>query len=229
MYNAPIEFHGDIIITDPCYIVKDDEIDMSSCPSWWDYLSKQTEKVVDGVVAHNYPKASDYPDCKRTFLNSLDISEEKAQDFIKSGILPESFFYGDVSETLKKEEDEFSKAYAAWTNTHTSDWDKCDCGENMGALGFTNFLCGDTLYGDWSCHVIEEGTKKDLGSFSADAGMVGVFLLDEVLKYDPNFVPDFCSCVIKDFHGIIELQNMGDDVKVVGRGNINFHSYQAGF
>lgn len=28
---------------------------------------------------------------------------------------------------------------------------------------------------------------KNIGGFCADAGMVAVFLLDEVLKYNPNF------------------------------------------
>ena len=45
----------------------------------------------------------------------------------------------------------------------------------------------DTLYGDWSCITYNSDTHEKIGEFCADAGMVGVFLLDEVLKYNPDF------------------------------------------
>lgn len=111
------------------------------------------------------------------------------------------------------------------------DWDKCDYGENMEILGIKNYICRDTIVGDWSCITYNSDTNEQIGEFCADAGMVAVFLLDEVLKYNPKF--DYhteklwTTTLIKDFDGEvnfeIETNNDGEDeVIVVGKGNINF-------
>ena len=52
----------------------------------------------------------------------------------------------------------------------------------MEVLGIKNYICRDTLYGDWSCTTYNSDTHEKLGEFCADSGMVGVYLLDEVLK-----------------------------------------------
>ena len=66
------------------------------------------------------------------------------------------------------------------------DWSKCGYGDNMGRLGIKNYICRDTIYGDWSCTTFNSDTKEPIGEFCADAGLVAVFLLDEVLKYNPD-------------------------------------------
>lgn len=101
----------------------------------------------------------------------------------------------------------------------------------------------DTIYGDWSCTVYNTGTKEILGNFCADAGLVSVFLLDEVLKYNPNFnyhkEREWTTTLIPDFKGIIQFvvkYNRNDyGVHVVGHGinkktgePVNFHSIQTG-
>ena len=105
----------------------------------------------------------------------------------------------------------------------------------MSALGFSNFLCSQTYYGDWSCEVFS--SKKKIGSFCADAGMVCVMLLDEVLKYNPDFnlhktSPHACA-LIKDFDGNVEFVTHKEDgdtiLNIVGEGNINFITHQTGF
>ena len=68
-----------------------------------------------------------------------------------------------------------------------NDWHYCECGEYMERLGIKNYLTHDTIFGDWGCTVFDSDTKKPLGHFCADAGLVSVFLLDEVLAYNPNF------------------------------------------
>ena len=40
---------------------------------------------------------------------------------------------------------------------------KCDYGHDMGALGFKKWLSHDTIYGDWSCTVYEQGTEFPRG------------------------------------------------------------------
>lgn len=133
------------------------------------------------------------------------------------------------------------------------DWFKCETGENMEALGFDNYITSDTLYGDWSCttyqydighfdsnDILRYEPIKEIGNFCADAGMVGVFLLEEVLKYNPNFdyhiTKPWTTTLIKDFDGTVRFELMDDGFEddekqlvVVGKGNINFLGYQTGF
>ena len=131
------------------------------------------------------------------------------------------------------------------------DWDKCYCGDNMEALGLTKYLVSTTLYGDWSCTTFDyEG--KPIGEFCADAGLVGVFLLDEVLKYNPDFdyhiTKPWTTTLIKNFTGKVWIEERhiegeydedgynykkgdkweDDVISVVGEGNINFYTIQTG-
>ena len=90
-----------------------------------------------------------------------------------------------------------------------NDWAACDYGDNMEALGITHYMTRDTLYGDWSCTTFDTDTKEAIGEFCADAGLVSVFLLDEVLKYNPEFDyhlnREWTTTWIKDFKGTIEF------------------------
>lgn len=139
------------------------------------------------------------------------------------------------------------------------DWDACVCGENMEVLGIYTYMTRDTLYGDWRCTVYNMDTEEEIGEFCADAGLVSVFLLDEVLKYNPDFdyhkkrtwtttlIPDFkgtVQFVIEHEEGVYEEDseywNAGDkwedySVHVIGHGinkktgdPINFRSAQTG-
>ena len=115
-----------------------------------------------------------------------------------------------------------------------NDWKSCEYGENMEALGFSkNYLTRDTIYGDWSCTTYN-GFGRKIGEFCADAGLVSVFLLDEVLAYNPDFTKFMkeakgCVTVIKDFHGDIDIiVNDAEEVEVRGFGNINFYTKQTG-
>lgn len=134
-----------------------------------------------------------------------------------------------------------------------SDWELSNYGSDMEVLGIKNYICRDTLYGDWSCTTYNSDTHEKIGEFCADAGMVGVFLLDEVLKYNPDFnyhiERPWTTTLIKDFDGEVEFEiihtegiweddtefhNKGDrweddSVSVVGKGNINFETHQTGF
>lgn len=87
------------------------------------------------------------------------------------------------------------------------DWVTCNYGENMEALGITHYMTRDTLYGDWSCTTFDTDTEEAIGEFCADAGLVSVFLLDEVLKYNPGYdwhiTKPFTVTMIKDFKGTV--------------------------
>jgi len=132
------------------------------------------------------------------------------------------------------------------TKDDTNDWELCEYGENMEKLGIKTYLTRDTIYGDWSCATFNSDTHKPIGQFCADAGLVSVFLLDEVLKYNPDFDYHFnrpwTTTLIKDFDGEIEINIVGveykneeghiendEEVRVIGKGNINFYTRQTGF
>lgn len=127
------------------------------------------------------------------------------------------------------------------------DWDKCSYGSNMEVLGIKTYITRDTEYGDWSCTTLDSLTKEHIGSFCADAGLVSVFLLDEILTYNPNYdykkEQNFCATIIESFEGDVEIthreyvyedEETGEkiderEVSVLGRGNKNFFTTQTGF
>ena len=72
-----------------------------------------------------------------------------------------------------------------------------------------------------------------VGHFSADTGMVAVLLLDEVLKYNPDFDyhinREWTTTLIKDFDGEVNYYvDSRDDARIIGVGNINFFTSQVG-
>lgn len=145
-----------------------------------------------------------------------------------------------------------------------NDWDKCGYGDDMSLLGLKTYISENTIYGDWGCTTyelkqtnsitdIEEAVTKftngdenelaemkigELGRFCADAGEVGVFLLDEVLKYNPKFDyhinRKWTTTLIKDFDGEIEYFVSTHEYKgrkertahIIGVGNKNFCTLQ---
>ena len=117
------------------------------------------------------------------------------------------------------------------------DWKACDYGDNMEVLGIKNYIYRGTIYGDWSCTTFNSDTNEEIGEFCADAGLVAVFLLDEVLKYNPDFDyhinRPWTTTLIKDFDGEVNFEVIYDEygepeVQVVGKGNINFVGKQTG-
>lgn len=112
------------------------------------------------------------------------------------------------------------------------DWKSCEYGENMEVLGIKNYICRDTIYGDWSCDVFNTRTNEKIGEFCADAGLVAVFLLEEVLKYNPDYndhiEKPWTTTLIRGFDGDIDFAVVDDEAMVVGRGNIDFVGMQTG-
>lgn len=75
---------------------------------------------------------------------------------------------------------------------------------------------------------------SEIADKTADAGMVAVFLLDEVLKYNPDFDyhinREWTTTLIKDFDGEINYYvDDEDDAHIIGVGNVNFFTTQTGF
>lgn len=111
-------------------------------------------------------------------------------------------------------------------------WEESDYGEHLEKFGFTTYITEGTLIGDWSWHTYEKETKNIIGQFCADAGLVGVYLLEEILKLNPNFEQwalkhSWCATIIKDFDGDIKYKYDDEDddlFHIVGKGNVNFYT-----
>ena len=88
------------------------------------------------------------------------------------------------------------------------DWLACDCGENMEALGINTYITRDMLCGNCACTAFDSYDEKPLGEFGSDAGLVSVFLLDEILKYNPDYANQInpkAITLIKDFKGTVQF------------------------
>ena len=74
---------------------------------------------------------------------------------------------------------------------------------------FHPYMERDTIYGDWACTTYDENTGEILGRFCADSGMVGVFLLNDILAYNPEYnahidLPHSATC-IRNFDGTVQF------------------------
>lgn len=78
------------------------------------------------------------------------------------------------------------------------------------------------------------GNMPVLGRFCADAGMVCVVYLDEVLKINPYFQQwaeehPWCVTIIENFEGDVEyVVDDSTEAHIVGKGSINFCTTQTG-
>lgn len=157
--------------------------------------------------------------------------------------------YDDVYSTLKTIDEEFEKEYNRITMSpihlegdvlitdpcywvKREDWGTLEFGNTWNHLGITKSICRDTMYGDWGCHVFDKDSKEVLGSFTADAGMVCVCLLDEVRAYSGSQIDhcleNGCAMVVKNFSGDVRFEVIDNSLSVIGEGNINFVSMQTG-
>ena len=87
------------------------------------------------------------------------------------------------------------------------DWNGYE--ENFEHIGIKQSMARDTLYGDWSCTTYNSDTGEVLGEFCADAGMVSVLSLDEILRYNPKFdyhtTKPWTTTLIRDFKGSVQF------------------------
>jgi len=111
-------------------------------------------------------------------------------------------------------------------NKDSDDWDLCEYGDHMENLGIEHQMTRDTIFGDWSCTVFDLNSGKSIGEFCADAGMVAVLLLDDVLKYNPGFDyhidRPWTTALIKDFKGTVQFVVKEVSYEYNGKPMINY-------
>ena len=90
-----------------------------------------------------------------------------------------------------------------------NDWQTvCDT-YDLNKIGITPSMTRNTIFGDWDCETVDAETYETIGYFCADAGLVSVMPLDEVLKYNPKFDyhitrPDMVT-TIRNFKGTVQF------------------------
>lgn len=202
------------------------------------------------LSAEKYGLGSEHSDEKRRFVSGvLRLKRELDHTFTE---LFETL--NDFSRFLDSEPMEFDGDIIITDPcyvTKDDDWDRSDYGSHLELLGIEHFMTRDTIYGDWSCTVFNTDTKQPIGTFCADAGLVSVMPLDEVLRYNPGFdyyeKRTWTTALIRDFKGTVQFivketkhidagERYADyEVRVVGHGMnkttgepINFVSSQTG-
>lgn len=105
-----------------------------------------------------------------------------------------------------------------------ADWQMCRFGAELSALGFTDYLFIDACDG-WGSKVCDTNSGMEIGSFTADSGMLCVVLLEELLDYRPDLDKktlrhaDYCT-VIRDFSG--EVRADAEQGAIIGSGSVDF-------
>lgn len=89
------------------------------------------------------------------------------------------------------------------------DWGRSAYGFRMEVLGVRTYLTTETILGDWDCVAYDAVTGKESGRFCSDSGQVSVFLLEEILQYNPAYnehlVHPYTAVWIRDFRGTVQF------------------------
>ena len=105
------------------------------------------------------------------------------------------------------------------------DWKLCNYGFKMENLGFKTYLTKwkansfrDTIY--------NSDTKEIIGDFQANH-LISVFLLDEVLKYNPNYLKQMRRrkikpAIIKNFEGTVQITLQETHLKYDPEGQMSY-------
>lgn len=211
-------FKGTIVITDPCYIIKKnpiqhpDEKDFGLPASigskpFKDYSTPE-ELAYKAALDYYFSESRKYDDWSKC---------EYGENMEVLGIhnyISEDTIYGDWS-----------------CSTYKVDEEPKEFLENV--LRTLNVNLEDEEYGEDESSIPYEG--EYIGEFCADAGLVGVFLLDEILAYNPNWkswVEEHpgCATIIEDFEGEVKyyIDKVDKEAHILGTGNINFYTVQTG-
>lgn len=222
----------DIIITDPCYVIKHEKPIVTA-------KEKELVKELDELNLR-----------EKQFKESFQKENEDIDNLSVKKV-------NEYLDNLRK----FNKQYCAIRTEldnikkqrySNNNYEIDEPFDNMQVLGINNYIVRNTIYGDWSCTTFNTDTNESIGEFCADAGMVAVFDLEEVLKYNPDFDyhinKPWTTTLIKNFTGDVwfEVEHTegiyedttqwhkagdkweNDSVHAIGKGNINFKTSQTG-
>lgn len=216
--SEPMEFNGDIVVTDPCYLMRElteeeEKYYEDNKPKEDDYHSGDIGSYPDVVVHHGLFKTSEIYEAEQDkFRKDLNAFDEQYGDHWQK------CNYGDYMEILGIHK------YMT-RDTIYGDW-SCSVYKPRNTMSADEFLenakKGFDAFEDksiefFSCEYpdgygYESEVKKQfevVGSFCADAGLVTVADMSEVLKYNPDFEEwckkhTWCAFVLKNFRGTVQ-------------------------
>lgn len=211
-------FKGTVVITDPCYIIKKNPIKYPDEKDFGLPASISNKPFKD----YSTPEELAYKDA----LDKYYEESRKYDDWDKCD-LGENMEVLGIHNYISK-----STIYGDWScSTYQTEEEPKEFMERI--LRILNDNLENEEYGDDESFIPYEG--KYIGEFCADAGLVGVFLLDEILAYNPEWKSwieehPWCATIIKDFEGEVEyyIDKVDEEAHIVGTGNINFYTAQTG-
>ena len=199
-----MHFKGTIVITDPCYIVKKCA-EKNPHPFPWTTVNIKNPNINEMVK--QYSEWEDTHDDWRKCQYGENMGVLGIHNYIS-----ESTIYGDWGCTTYQTEEEPKELLENILRVLNDNLENEECGDD-------------------ELPIPDEG--KAIGGFCADAGLVGVFLLDEILAYNPDWKSwieehSWCATIIKDFEGEVEyyIDKVYKEAHIVGTGSINFYTTQ---
>jgi hypothetical protein len=118
--------------------------------------------------------------------------------------------------------------------TSEEDWEKCEYGEHMEKLGFTDFLYIE--YEEDVQEVVNVESQEKYGEICSDSCAMVVAYKEELANYNPDYEKDLGGednrAIIDNFDGEVTSELVpykdddyeGEDTVIVGTGNISFKS-----
>ena len=166
------------------------------------------------------------PEIPGNWWDRVDFGENLEEVGITTYI-SESTLYGDWScFTYKGTKENASKKINEWNKYYINFFNEYNTTENPKDK--------EILLNEFKAKKEQFKKANVLGSFCADAGMVCVVYLDEVLAFNPKFEKwarehDWCATIIEDFDGEVNYVIDDDEAHIQGVGNVNFYTAQSGF
>lgn len=223
--NTPVPFEGDIVIVDPGYILNHDNDDRTPRPAARDFFSKCR---FTGTIAVE-PDPRDYEDCHPI---SIDNIEDPIRRRIASMELRYSQRLPVHSDTYETERRKYTEALDEYYSMPFDDWDRSNGFQEMEQFGFVNYLVSPA-YDSGDVMIFNSDNDSEIGTVYMDSGKLGVFYLEDILRYNPHFDLHLRrsndAMLINNFRGVVtlmstELGDGGHSFEVVGIGNMNFIS-----
>ncbi|MEG2018513.1 MAG: hypothetical protein RR128_08655 [Clostridium sp.] len=111
------------------------------------------------------------------------------------------------------------------------DWKESGYGEHLESFGINKYMIETTISGDGIYVVIGADHDEEYGEVAIDSGRIGVFSLEEVLNYNPEFMEEMherCVTVIENFEGEMDYYYDKDtrSLGIGSDGNINILAFK---
>lgn len=209
-------FKGTIVITDPCYIIKKNPVKHPNPEDFNLPNSIKRKKFTDYSTPDEFAyKAA----CDKYFKKY-----PKYDDWWKCGAGEKMEVLG-IHNYFTRE-----TKYSKWSyNTYEVEGDPKEAVNDWEYYNLYTIF--DTPL---DSNPLEYKTlRKNIGSFCTDVGLVSVFLLDEIITYNPDWVKTIeknpqLATTIKDYEGEVKyyIDKVIGDIHIIGDGNIKFYTTQ---